>query len=543
MRMRVLGTLLAAAAVAAAGTVVPAQAAEGNVIGAGLPGSIPGRYIVTKKAPGGLSAQGAARSSSYAARLTAKQARRLAANPAVAFVEQDRIVHAETTTYRNPVWGLDRIDQKPVTLSKTYTPSDDGSSVHAYVIDTGIRITHSEFGGRASYGFNFVDHNTNAADCEGHGTHVAGTIGGRTYGVAKSVQLVAVKVLDCDGEGELSEVIAGINWVTKNAKKPAVANLSLGGSNSPSLNAALQKLINSGVTVAVAAGNENVNAAKESPANLAAAITVGATDAKDKRASFSNYGTVLDMFAPGVNVRSAFASSDTATASASGTSMASPHVAGAAALVLDAYPAWTAAQVRNYLVSKATTGKVTGLKGSPNRLLFVPAPPAAVVIKTAGLTMTAGTAFSSQLALTSSRRGSWSLAEGTLPTGVKLSPAGVVSGTPTAPGTDTIKVRFTDYVPTAVTRSIAVTVNTTGPVIRTAALPDGAVGGYYHQQLAADRTGTWALSGGDLPDGLALDSTGLITGVATAAGSSTFTVEFTDDWGRTARSELTIAVG
>jgi subtilisin family serine protease len=543
MRMRVLGTLLAAAAVAAAGTAVPAQAAEGTVIGAGLPGAIPGRYIVTKKAPAGLSAQGAARPSSYAAHLTAKQARRLAANPTVAFVEQDRIVHAETTTYRNPVWGLDRIDQKPATLSKTYTPSDDGSSVHAYVIDTGIRISHSEFGGRASYGFNFVDQNTTAADCEGHGTHVAGTIGGRTYGVAKSVRLVAVKVLNCDGEGELSDVIAGINWVTRYAKKPAVANLSLGGSNSPSLNAALQKLINSGVTVAVAAGNENVNAAKESPANLAAAITVGATDARDRRASFSNYGTVLDLFAPGVNVRSAFASSDTATAVANGTSMASPHVAGAAALVLDAYPAWTATQVRNYLVSKATTGKVTGLKGSPNRLLFVPAPPAAVVIKTSGLAMTSGVAFSAQLALTSSRRGSWSLAEGTLPAGVTLSPAGLVSGTPTDPGTDTIKVRFTDYVPTAVTRSIAVTVRTADPVIRTAALPDGTQGGYYSQQLAADRAGTWALSGGDLPDGLSLATDGLITGVATTPGSSTFTVEFTDNQGRTARSELTIAVG
>ncbi|MET3429936.1 subtilisin family serine protease [Actinoplanes tereljensis] len=540
--MRVLGTFLTAAAIAAAGTAVPAQAAEGNVIGAGAPGTIPGRYIVTMKAPGGLSAQSAGSRKAYSARMSAKQARQLAARSDVALVEQDRIVHAETTTYKNPVWGLDRIDQKSATLSKTYTPSDDGSSVHAYVIDTGIRITHNEFGGRASYGFNFVNYTTTASDCEGHGTHVAGTIGGRTYGVAKSVQLVAVKVLDCDGEGELSDVIAGINWVTANAKKPAVANLSLGGSNSPSLNAALQKLINSGVTVAVAAGNENVNAAKESPANLAAAITVGATDAKDKRASFSNFGTVLDMFAPGVNVRSAFASSDTATASASGTSMASPHVAGAAALVLDAYPTWTAAQVRNYLVAQATTGKISGLKGSPNRLLFVPAPPAAVVIKTSGLTMTAGTAFASQLALASSRRGSWSLAEGTLPTGVTLSAAGVVSGTPTGPGTDTIKVRFTDYVPTAVTRSIAVTVNATSPVIKTAVLPDGAQGAYYYQQLAADRTGTWALSSGDLPDGLSLNTNGLITGVATTSGSSTFTVEFTDGWGKTARSELTIDI-
>ncbi|GIE02102.1 S8 family peptidase [Paractinoplanes durhamensis] len=540
--MRVFGTLLTAAAITAAGAAVPAQAATGNVIGAGAPGAIPGRYIVTKKAPRGLSAQGAGHTATYTARMSAKQARRLAADPNVQSVEQDRVLHIEATTYRGPVWGLDRIDQRPVKLSRTYTPSDDGSAVHAYVIDTGIRISHNEFAGRATYGFNFVNYNTTASDCNGHGTHVAGTIGGKSYGVAKQVKLVAVKVLDCKGEGDLSDVLAGINWVISHAQKPAVANLSLGGDSSPALNAALQKLINSGVTVVVAAGNENVNAAKESPANLAAAITVGATDAKDKRASFSNYGSVLDLFAPGVGIKSAYMGSDYATAVADGTSMASPHVAGAAALVLDASPSASPLQVRNYLVAHATTGKVSGTKGSPNRLLFVTAPPAAPVIKTSAITMTSGTAYAGQLALASSRRGSWSLAAGTLPTGVKLSAAGVVSGTPTGPGTGTVQVRFTDYVPTSVTKTITVSVTVTTPVIRTTALPDGTRGGYYYQQLTADRSGTWTVSDGDLPNGLSLADDGLITGVATTTESATFTVEFTDGWGKTARSELTIDV-
>ncbi|MEU4241373.1 S8 family peptidase [Actinoplanes sp. NPDC026619] len=541
--MRVLGTLLTAAAVTAAGSAVPAQAAVGNVIGAGASGAIPGQYIVTMKSASGLSAQRAgAAKSSYQARMSAVQARRLAARSDVAYVEQDRMVHAETTTYNGPVWGLDRIDQRPVKLSKTYTPGDDGSSVHAYVIDTGIRITHNEFSGRATYGFNFVNYNATASDCNGHGTHVAGTIGGKSYGVAKQVKLVAVKVLDCEGAGELSDVINGINWVTAHAQKPAVANLSLGGDKSPSLNAALQKLINSGVTVVVAAGNENVNAATESPSNLAAAITVGATNNKDQRASFSNFGSMVDLFAPGVGIKSAYASGDYSTAVADGTSMASPHVAGAAALVLDATPGYTPVQVRNYLVAHATTGKVSGLKGSPNRLLFVTAPPAAPVIRTSAIAMTAGAAYSGQLALTATRRGAWSLAEGTLPTGVTLNGNGLISGTPTGPGSATIKVRFTDYVPTAVTKTITVAMTVTSPVIRTAALPGIMRGTYYNQQLTADRSGTWALSDGDLPNGLSLDTDGEITGVATIAGLLTFTVAFTDGWGQTTRTELTIEV-
>jgi subtilisin family serine protease len=544
--MRVLGTFLTAAAVVVTGSAVPAQAAQGRVVGAGAPGAVPGRYIVTLKHPRtsgpGITAQ-ALGGTSYTATMTATQARQLAADPNVGMVEQDRILHVESTQ-RNPDWGLDRIDQRAVTPSKTYTPTDDGSSVHAYVIDTGIRITHSEFAGRASYGYDFVDGDTSASDCNGHGTHVAGTIGGTHYGVAKKVQLVAVRVLDCEGSGYLSDVIAGINWVTTHAVKPAVANMSLGGGKSPSLEAAVAKSINAGVTYVLAAGNEDTNAANTSPAGLAAAITVGATDSRDRRASFSNYGSVLDLFAPGVNIRSSVADSDTATASYSGTSMASPHVAGAAALVLDATPAYTPAQVRNFLVAKATAGKVTDPKGSPNRLLFVPAPPAAPVIASTGIWVTAGTAYSSQLKLTASRRGTWSVAAGSLPEGLTLWPSGTITGTPTGPGTDTVTVRFVDYVPYTVTRQLKVVVAASDPEIATESLPDGETGADYSEQLAlADGRGaTWSLTAGDLPAGLTLSEDGLISGVPEEAGTAEFTVAVTDGWGGTAARDFTLTV-
>ncbi|MFF5294282.1 S8 family serine peptidase [Paractinoplanes globisporus] len=457
MRMRLLGTLLTAAAAVVAGTAVPAQAAaEGRVLGTGAPGAIPGQYIVTLRTPDGSVSAQSLGGESYLKRMTAVEARRLAADPDVAYVEQDRMLHIEATQ-RNPDWGLDRIDQRPVKASKTYTPMDDGSAVHAYVIDTGIRITHHELRGRASYGYDFVDGDAVAQDCNGHGTHVAGTIGGTHYGVAKKVRLVAVRVLDCEGEGTLSGVIAGVDWVTAHAAKPAVANMSLGGGRSTTLERAVQRSINSGVTYVVAAGNENTNASAESPAALPAAITVAATDRTDRRASFSNYGSVVDLFAPGVGIRSSVATSDTAAATYSGTSMAAPHVAGAAALVLDAAPGWTPAQVRNFLVAKATTGKVTDRKGSPNRLLFVPAPPPAPVIKTKAVTMTAGQEFSGRLA--ASRTGTWTLAAGTLPAGLKLAATGLLSGTPAEAGTVTVQVRFSDYVPYTITGNLTITVS------------------------------------------------------------------------------------
>ncbi|NMO51112.1 S8 family peptidase [Actinoplanes sp. TBRC 11911] len=444
MRIRALVMLVAGAVLATGGTAVPAYA-EAPIEGAGAPGAIPGRYIVTE-------ADG---STTTATGMRPDQARRLAASRRVRYVEQDRVL---SMAQNDPPWGLDRIDQRPVTPSHEFTPTDDGSGVHAYVLDSGIRITHSEFGGRASYGWDYIANRKTATDCDGHGTHVAGTIGGAHYGVAKKVRLVSVRVLNCAGEGTLSSVINGVNWVTRNAVHPAVANMSIGGGKSPSLAAAVQRSINSGVTYVVAAGNENINAGNTSPAGLPAAITVGATDKSDRRAAFSNYGSVLDLFAPGVDVVSAWWKSDSATAIASGTSMASPHVAGAAALVLDAYPAMTPAQVHDYLVARSTKGKVTGLKGSPNRLLFVPPPPAAPIIDTDAITVTAGQAYAGKLALVAGRRGTWSVASGRLPHGLSLTSNGSISGTPVGAGESTIEVRFVDYVPHTVTKTIKVTV-------------------------------------------------------------------------------------
>ena len=554
MRIRALGALLtAAAAVALTGPVAPAHAAEGRVLGAGLAGAIPGRYVVTlTDGSTALSAQSLGggevieRSGpTFAVSMTAVQARRLAADPAVRFVEQDRITHV-TATQRNPGWGLDRIDQRSVTPSKTYRPTDDGDSVHAYVIDTGIRITHAEFGGRAAYGYDFVDGDATASDCNGHGTHVAGTIGGTHYGVAKKVKLVAVRVLDCAGEGDIFDVIAGVNWVTSHAVRPAVANMSMGGGYSASLEAAIQKSIGAGITYVVAAGNDDTNAADESPAGLASAITVGATDAGDRRASFSNYGSVLDLFAPGVNIRSSIAASNTATALYSGTSMAAPHVAGAAALVLDANPGYSPARVRDYLVAKATTGKVTDPHGSPNRLLYVPEPPKAPVIATARVTAGLLRPYSGRLALAAGRRGSWSVARGSLPAGLRLSADGVVSGTPTAPGTSAVTVRFADFVPNTVTKTVTFTVTRTAPVIATETLPAAAAGSAYAEQLAVSdgRDGSWSVVGGSLPQGLTLSSEGLLDGTPTAIDgeTATFTAGFADRWGGTATAAYSLTV-
>jgi subtilisin family serine protease len=393
----------------------------------------------------------------FTATMTTAQARQLAANPAVALVEQDRKIGIDATQ-TGADWGLDRIDQRSGRLSDTFTPTDDGSSVHAYVIDTGIRITHKQFGGRASYGYDYVGNDKTASDCNGHGTHVAGTIGGSTYGVAKKAKLVAVRVLDCAGEGYISDIIEGVDWVTRHAIKPAVANMSLGGDPSPALNRAVAASIRSGITYTVAAGNSAENAANHSPANLASAITVGASDWDDERAYFSNYGSLVDLFAPGDYITSAWNTSNTATNVESGTSMAAPHVAGAAALILDAHPAWSPAAVRTYLVGHSTKGKLTSIgSGSPNRLLYTVAPPAKPAIRTARLKNgRAGRAYKATLALSAKLRGTWKLAGGKLPKGLRLSTSGVISGRPHGVATRRITVRFTDYVPRSVTRKITI---------------------------------------------------------------------------------------
>ena len=306
----------------------------------------------------------------FAAQMTEEEALKLSADDRVAFVEEDSIVEANVTQ-TGATWGLDRIDQRARPLSTTYSYTSTGAGVNAYIIDTGIRRTHSQFGGRAFVGFDAVGGGQNSNDCNGHGTHVAGTVGGSTYGVAKAVRLFAVRVLSCSGSGSNSGVIAGVNWVTANHVDPAVANMSLGGGASTALDTAVRNSIAAGVTYAIAAGNSNTNAANSSPARVTQAITVGATTSTDARSSFSNFGSVVDIFAPGSAIRSAWITSDTATASLSGTSMAAPHVAGVAARFLQSNPGASPATVRNELVAQATAGLLTGIPtGTSNRLLF-----------------------------------------------------------------------------------------------------------------------------------------------------------------------------
>jgi subtilisin family serine protease len=291
-------------------------------------------------------------------------------DPQVARVERDGIVTADGQQAPTPSWGLDRIDAA-AGLDNSYTYPNDGSGVTAYIVDTGINPTSSDFTGRILTGVDFIDGGT-PDDCHGHGTHVAGTVGGTTYGVAKNVKIVAVRVLNCAGSGSTSGVIAGVDWVAANANKPAVANMSLGGGASASLNQAVASAVASGVTFAVAAGNSGANACNYSPAGEPSAITVGATTTADLLASYSNFGTCVDINAPGSGITSDWIGSATATNTISGTSMASPHVAGGAALYLSANPTATPAQVVGALTTNATSGKLTNLPaGTPNKLLYV----------------------------------------------------------------------------------------------------------------------------------------------------------------------------
>jgi len=308
----------------------------------------------------------------FAADLSEKEALALSQNPFVKYVEED----AEMTisaTQTGATWGLDRIDQRDLPLNSTYVYNATGSGVKAYIIDTGINVNHVDFGGRAINGHDAVDGSLPAADCHGHGTHVAGTVGGTTWGVAKGVTLVAVRVLDCNGSGSNSGVIAGINWVSSDhaAGQPAVANMSLGGGASQAIDDAVNASINDGVTYAIASGNDNANACNYSPARVAAAITVNSSTSTDARSSFSNYGTCTDIFAPGSSITSAWYSSNTATNTISGTSMATPHVAGAAALYLSTNTSASPATVASALINNSTPNKITSPgTGSPNRLLY-----------------------------------------------------------------------------------------------------------------------------------------------------------------------------
>lgn len=309
----------------------------------------------------------------FAATLPAAAIDALQRNPAVSFIERDGIVTVSGSGTDNTVssWGLDRIDQRDLPLSNSYQWTHDGAGVRVYIIDTGIRTTHNEFGGRASVGADFIGDGQNGNDCHGHGTHVAGTVGGGEYGIARATSLVAVRVLNCAGSGSNAGVIAGVDWVRNNAVKPAVANMSLGGNASASLDLAVNNAVNAGVVFAVAAGNSSANACNYSPAAAAAALTVGATDINDVRASYSNFGSCVDLFAPGSNITSAWNTTNTATNTISGTSMASPHVAGVAALYLSANTTASPSAVESAIEGAATPNKVTNPgTGSPNLLLY-----------------------------------------------------------------------------------------------------------------------------------------------------------------------------
>ncbi|MFB6892783.1 S8 family serine peptidase [Kitasatospora sp. NPDC056327] len=389
----VLGT--AAALAAGAGGVFPASAAvpEGVVQGEGSPGAVPGSYLVVLKpsaGQGGSVASGAASLArayggsvrrsydaalrGFAADLTAGQARRLAADPAVAVVSQNRRVRLDGVQTAPASWGLDRVDQRRFPYDDRYAyPDTAGAGVTAYIVDTGVRITSEEFDGRASYGYDAIDGDTVAEDGHGHGTHVAGTVAGSTFGIAKAAKIVAVRVLNDDGEGTTEQVVAGIDWVTGHAVRPAVVNMSLGSEPDPVMDAAVAGSIASGLTYTVAAGNQSIDASGHSPARVPTAVTVGASDRGDAEASFSNYGPLVDLYAPGVDITSAWYVTDYAGLGIdmSGTSMAAPHAAGAAALYLAAHRTATPAQVSAALTSEATTGSLHGLgQGSANRLLY-----------------------------------------------------------------------------------------------------------------------------------------------------------------------------
>ncbi|MDC5332345.1 S8 family peptidase [Acinetobacter baumannii] len=291
-------------------------------------------------------------------------------NPQVLSVESDTIVNIDATTQSNPDWGLDRIDQKALPLNSAYSYLQTGSGTTAYIVDTGILSSHQEFSGRVLSGYTAISDGNGTTDCNGHGTHVAGTVGGTTYGVAKNVNLVPIRILGCDGSGASSNVIAGLDWILKNGKKPAVVNMSLGGATSSSLDSAVENLFNNGYVMVVAAGNSNTDACSSSPARVSKAITVAATDNTDTRASYSNYGSCVDIFAPGSQINSSWIGSNTATKILNGTSMATPHVAGVVAEMLHSTPTASPQTISTNLLNQASSNVVKNPSGSPNRLLY-----------------------------------------------------------------------------------------------------------------------------------------------------------------------------
>ncbi|MFJ6940649.1 S8 family peptidase [Streptomyces sp. NPDC101132] len=388
LRNGLIATGAAGAAVAAlfaspfAGAATPA---EGTVHGLGAPGAVDGSFVVildasankddlAKKYGGKLERTYGSEVNGFSASgLTVKEARRLAADPAVGTVVQNKRFSINETQENPPSWGLDRIDQPATAGDRKYAyPDNGGAGVTAYVIDTGVRISHQDFGGRATHGFDAVDDDDTADDGNGHGTHVAGTIAGTAHGVAKKARIVAVRVLDDNGSGTTEQVVAGIDWVTQHHTGPSVANMSLGGGADEALDAAVERAIASGVCFAVAAGNESADAGQGSPSRVPAALTVASSTEGDEQSGFSNFGSVVDLYAPGSEITSAWNDSDTGVKTISGTSMAAPHVAGAAALHLAANPSATPAETAAALTSAATPDAIRNpTPGTPNKLLKV----------------------------------------------------------------------------------------------------------------------------------------------------------------------------
>ncbi|MCP2327116.1 subtilisin family serine protease [Hamadaea flava] len=477
-------TVAATLLLALATTVTPAATASaspsaeptGVIRAADSPYAVPGRYIVALKDTALAAATPAAIAVSardlsarfggqtrhvysaglhgFSANLAEAQARKLAADPAVAYVEQVQRIGVLDTQNNPPNWGDDRIDQRNLPLNQTFTyPANPGQGVTVYILDTGLNASHTDFTGRVKQGVDMVDNDSTPQDCHGHGTHVAGTAVGTTYGIAKKASLVSVRVLNCQGSGTNDDLIAGIDWVRANAQKPAVANYSIGCQSrcsSAAMDSAVNNLISSGVQFVEAAGNSGDDACYYSPQGVSAAITVGNSTNADARNSTSNYGSCLDLFAPGTSIVSASYSSNTGSATMTGTSMASPHVTGSAALYLGANPSATPAQVRNALVTNGTTGKITSPgSGSPNVLLYTGfiggGDPGSPSVTSPGNQSTAvGQAVDLQLSASGGTSPyTWS-ASG-LPAGLSIgSSTGRITGTPTTAGTSTVTVTVTD---------------------------------------------------------------------------------------------------
>lgn len=378
----------AAAGVTVLGTTFAGAAApspQGTIYGANAEGAVTGSYIVlldkkadkkdlAKEYGGTLKRNYSSAINGFSASgLSETEAKRLAADPAVDKVVQNKKFSINATQENPPSWGIDRIDQADTAGDKKYTyPDSAGEGVTAYVIDTGVRVTHQDFEGRAAHGFDAVDNDESADDGNGHGTHVAGTIAGAAHGVAKKAKIVAVRVLDDNGSGTTEQVVAGIDWVTANHEGPSVANMSLGGGADEALDEAVRKAIASGVTFGVAAGNESSDASQGSPSRVKEAITVASSTEEDAQSDFSNFGEIVDIYAPGSDITSSWNDSDEGTKTISGTSMATPHVVGAAAIYLAGHTDATPEAVAKALTDGATADKITNTsEGTPNKLLKV----------------------------------------------------------------------------------------------------------------------------------------------------------------------------